>query len=118
MRGAQKGGEGLDSGESGPDAAGKLRRMASYATEREIVVRFLSAFGITDPRLSDPNAGLKKDTGADVVWTHDEGQTAFQVTEYHSDKGLGPKQKGSQLRLAEKTKAASGRPYTMWVGLD
>jgi hypothetical protein len=93
--------------------------MASYATEREIIARFLSAFGITGPRLSDPNAGLNKDTGADVLWTRDdEGEIAFQVTEYHSDKGLGPNQKGSQLRRAEKTKAANGRPYTMSVGLD
>ena len=92
--------------------------MASYATEREIIARFLSVFGITSPRLNDPNAGLKKDTGADVVWTHDEGQTAFQVTEYHSDKGLGPNQKGSQLRRAEKAKAATGRPYGMWVRPD
>jgi len=92
--------------------------MASYATEREIIARFLSVFGIPSPRLNDPNAGLKKDTGADVVWTHDEGQTAFQVTEYHSDKGLGPNQKGSQLRRAEKAKAATGRPYAMWVRPD
>ena len=49
--------------------------MASYATERDIVARFLSAFGITSPRLSDPNAGLKKDTGADVVWTRDEWES-------------------------------------------
>ncbi len=92
--------------------------MASYATERDIVARFLSAFGITGPRLSDPNAGLKKDTGADVVWTRDGWGIGFQVTEYHSDKGLGPNQKGSQLRRAEKAKAASGGPYGMWVGLD
>jgi len=92
--------------------------MASYATEREIVAQFLSVFGIDGCRLTDPNAGLKKDTGADVVWTREDGEIGFQITEYHSDKGLGPNRKGSQLRRAEKAKAASGRPYGMWVNPD
>ena len=92
--------------------------MASYATERDIVERFLSLLNITNPRLSDPNAGLKTDTGADVSWKVDEGQIGFQVIEFHSDNRLAPKQGGSQLRRAEKTKAASGRPYTMAVRLD
>src|SRR5215467_12971782 len=92
--------------------------MASYATERDIIERFLSLLNITNPLLSDPNAGLKTDTGADVAWKVDEGQIGFQVVEFHSDNGLASKQGGSQLRRAEKTKAASGRPYTMAVRLD
>jgi hypothetical protein len=75
-------------------------------------------FGITGPQLSDPNAGLKKDSGADVAWTVDGGDIAFQVTEYHSDRGLAPGQRASRLRQVEKAKAASGRPYTMAGRLD
>jgi len=92
--------------------------MPSYAAERDIVGRFLSVLNITNPRLSDPNAGLNTDTGADVAWSLDEGEIGFQVTEFHSDKGLVPNPKGSHLRRAEKAKAASGGPYTMAVGPD
>jgi hypothetical protein len=92
--------------------------MASYSTERDIVERLLSFLNITSPRLSNPNAALKTDTGADVAWKVDEQGIGFQVIEFHSDQGLAPKTKGSQLRRAEKTKAASGRPYTMAVRLD
>jgi len=53
-----------------------------------------------------------------VVWKIDEQEIGFQVIEFHSDPRLAPKQRGSQLRRAEKTKAASGRPYTMAVRLD
>jgi len=61
---------------------------------------------------------MAKDTGADVAWSLDEGDIGFQVTEFHSDKGLAANQRGSQLRRAEKAKAASGRPYAMSVGLN
>src|SRR6266705_630231 len=92
--------------------------MASYEREHDIIERFLSSLNITNPQLSNPNAKLKTDTGADVAWKVDEGQIGFQVIEFHSANGLAPKQRGSQLRQAEKTKAANGRSYTMAVQLD
>src|SRR6266852_223977 len=92
--------------------------MASYETERALVERLLAVFGVTEPCLSNPNAGLTNESGADVMWILDGRDIGFQVSEYHSDKGAEPKQKGSNLRRVEKAKAASGRPYTMAVGLD
>jgi hypothetical protein len=92
--------------------------MSSYETERDVVERFLLAQGISRPRLSDPNQEQDVDTGADVLWTTDRCVVGFQVTEYHSDEGRDPHQRGSRLRHDEKHKAATGGPYAMATVLD
>lgn len=92
--------------------------MADYEIERDVVERFLLAFGVTAPQLSNPNQGQVRDTGADVLWTRDRHAIGFQVTEYHSDKGRVAGQKGSQLRREEKRRSAGGGAYTMAVVLD
>ncbi len=89
-----------------------------YEEERQIVGRFLLTRKIAHPQLSDPNLDQANDSGVDVLWTVDERAIGFQVTEYHSDEGREPDQRGSQLRREEAQKAASGHPYTMRIGLD
>ena len=90
----------------------------NYEKEWPVVERFLAIFGVTRPQLSNPNRGLKKDSGVDVVWATDRGAVAFQVTEFHADRGLAPGQRSSRLRQVEASKAASGRPYTMAGVID
>jgi hypothetical protein len=83
--------------------------MADYETERAVVERFLAIFGVTKPRLGNPNAGLRNDSGADVVWTVDGCDSGFQVTECHSDKGAAANRKGSH-----HPEEAPRRDVTRW----
>ncbi len=90
----------------------------NYEKERPVVEGFLAMFGITRPQLRNPNLALKNDSGADVAWAANGGDIGFQVTEFHSDKGLVPGQESSRLRQVEASVAAGGRPYAMAGVLD
>jgi hypothetical protein len=90
----------------------------NYEKEWPVVEQFLAMFRVTRPQLSNPNPAGGADTGFDVVWTTHRGVVAFQVTEFHADRGLAPGQQSSRLRQVEASKAASGHPYTMAGRVD
>ena len=85
-----------------------------FQRERDTVERFLRVLGYTRFNLADPNAGQKIDTGADLLLTLADRRYGIQVTEYHSDEGLKPDQKGSDLRRQEAVYKTSLTPYAMY----
>ena len=86
---------------------------SKYPTERAMVDQFLREWGHTSFALSDPNAGHKADTGADVLADLDGRRYGFQVTVYHADEGDAP-QKGSKLRAQEAPYQAWPTAYAMY----
>jgi hypothetical protein len=94
-----------------------------FQLEQDIVNRFVRLLGYTQFSLSDPNAGQKADTGADVLVVVDGRKYGIQVTQYHSDEGMNPAGKGSALRREEAQKKSSQQTYAMfgnpnpWVAL-
>jgi hypothetical protein len=86
---------------------------SKFQLERDIVDRFVRLLGYTQFSLTDPNAGQKADTGADVLLTLDGRRYGIQVTVYHSDEGMKPDQKGSNLRRQEAVHKASVNTYAM-----
>jgi len=87
---------------------------SKFQLEREIVDRFLRELGYKDFSLSDPNAGQKADTGADVLLYLDGRRYGIQVTLYHSDEGDTPTQRGSALRRQEALYKTWPTAYAMY----
>jgi hypothetical protein len=89
-------------------------RSSKFQFEQEIVDRFLRELGYSDFSLSDPNAGQRVDTGADVLVNMDGHRYGVQVTIYHSDEGALPVQKGSALRSQEAAYKGWPTAYAMF----
>jgi hypothetical protein len=96
---------------------------SKFQLERDIVDRFLRELGHGNFSLSDPNAGRKTDTGADVLVTLSGVRYGIQVTRYHSDEGMHPGGRGSNLRRQEAAYRGWNTAYAMcgnpipWSGL-
>jgi hypothetical protein len=96
---------------------------SKFQLERDIVDRFVRELGYTHFSVSDPNAGQKTDTGADVLLQLDGRRYGIQVTIYHSDEGSNPTQRGSALRRQEAAYRGWSTAYAMssrpspWSGL-
>ena len=96
---------------------------AKFQFERDIVERFVRELGHGRYSLSDPNAGKKTDSGADVLLQLNGRRYGVQVTIYHSDEGSTSTQKGSALRRQESAYSHWPTAYAMytkpnpWTGL-
>ena len=96
---------------------------SKFQLERDIVDRFMRELGYIQFSLSDPNAGQKADSGADVLLDMDGRRYGIQVTIYHSDEGSMPAQRGSLLRSQESAYKSWPTAYAMsakpspWTGL-
>ena len=88
-------------------------RPSKFQLERDITDRFLRELGYTHFALSDPNAGQKTETGADVLLGLNGIRYGIQVTQYHSDEGMNGGTKGSTLRREEANKSAVQLTYAM-----
>jgi hypothetical protein len=96
---------------------------SKFQLEHDIVYRFVRELGYTQFSLSNPNAGQKNDSGADVLLDLNGRRYGIQVTVYHSDEGSAPTQKGSVLRRQEATYKTWTTSYALcgkqnpWSGL-
>jgi hypothetical protein len=84
------------------------RRFNKFEKELDIVDRMLRSLGHGRFSLSDPNAGQKSESGADVLAKFDDRRIGFQVAQYHSDVDGNTGTRGSSLRREESRKAAAG----------
>jgi hypothetical protein len=85
-----------------------------FQEEKEIVDRFLRLLGYSVFSLHDPNASQGSESGADVLAVLDGKRYGIQVTTLHTDEGLSPIQKGSELRRQETKFRNSVAPYAAW----
>ena len=74
-------------------------------------IRVNSKLGCSVCSLHDPNASQGSESGADVLAVLDGKRYGIQVTTLHPDEGLGPIQKGSELRRQETKFRNSVAPY-------
>ena len=79
-----------------------------FDVERDIVGRLLSRLGHRDFSLSDPNAGGRIESGADVSADIGNPAVGFQVTQYQSDLRADSGSRGSRLRAREARRASIG----------
>jgi hypothetical protein len=87
---------------------------SKFQIESEIVDRFLRTPGYTNFSLHDPNVPPAAETGADVLVILDGKRYGVQVTVLHTDEGLDPSRKGSELRRQEAAFKNSTRSYAAW----
>lgn len=86
-----------------------------FEVERDIVGRLLSRLGHRDFSLSDPNAGGRVESGADVSADIGNPAVGFQVTQYQPDLGADSGSRGSRLRTREARRASIGLPTPVFV---
>jgi hypothetical protein len=91
-------------------------RVAKFVGEKSKVERLLRLSGWNNVTTFDPNQ--EQETGIDVGVDCDGRRIGFQVTDFHSDEGVDPTRKGSELRRQESTKVHSGLPAAMCVPFD
>jgi hypothetical protein len=74
---------------------------SKFDVEGDIVGRLLSRLGHTDFSLSDPQAGGRIESGADVSADIGNPAVGFQVTQYQSDLGIDTDSGGSGRKQAQ-----------------